>query len=336
MQRKRPAPSNARRVAVCAWCEARPDRAVPGMRNARRRRAVRLVEAGRLPWPPRPRDGTPDGAGATAARRGGRPAALADARATSDDRERAAAPDARRAPTPDPTLTASELARRVGTIADPGRALARAAADGSQDRPARSQLPGADPDRDQRRDRRPARPRDRLRAVRDRRMLTSAPSARHPRWSCVRRLHGRDLAGTTARTPYLEHDGPERWPPARRPGGRPCSLVFIPRLLPPGSPVARSAVAASPRSWPRCCRTRRWTSFAARRASRRRREGLEGFVNAANALITPALVAMAAVAPLGCIVGAGALMFGSRRGMVIIGASLGTLIFLGSVKGIVA
>jgi hypothetical protein len=67
-----------------------------------------------------------------------------------------------------------------------------------------------------------------------------------------------------------------------------------------------------------------------------RAEGLEGFVNAANALISPALVAMAAVAPLGCVVGAGALMFGSRRGMVIIGASLGTLIFLGSVKGIVA
>src|SRR4051812_30898497 len=65
-------------------------------------------------------------------------------------------------------------------------------------------------------------------------------------------------------------------------------------------------------------------------------EGLDGFVNAANALISPALVAMAAVAPLGCVVGAGALMFGSRRGMVIIGASLGTLIFLGSVKGIVA
>ena len=77
-------------------------------------------------------------------------------------------------------------------------------------------------------------------------------------------------------------------------------------------------------------------SCAGRRASRRRREGLEGFVNAANALISPALVAMAAVAPLGCLVGAGALMFGSRRGMVIIGASLGTLIFLGSVKGIVA
>ena len=55
-------------------------------------------------------------------------------------------------------------------------------------------------------------------------------------------------------------------------------------------------------------------------------QGLEGVVNAANALITPALVAMAAVAPLGCIVGAGATMFRSRPGMVMIGASLGTLI----------
>ena len=64
--------------------------------------------------------------------------------------------------------------------------------------------------------------------------------------------------------------------------------------------------------------------------------GLEGFVNAANALLSPALVAAAALAPLGCVVGAGALMFGNRRGMPIIGASLGTLIFLGSVKGIVA
>jgi hypothetical protein len=65
-------------------------------------------------------------------------------------------------------------------------------------------------------------------------------------------------------------------------------------------------------------------------------EGLEGFVNAADALITPALVAMAAITPLGCILGAGALAFGSRRGMVIIGSSLGALIFLGSIKGIVA
>jgi hypothetical protein len=65
-------------------------------------------------------------------------------------------------------------------------------------------------------------------------------------------------------------------------------------------------------------------------------EGLEGFVNAADALITPALVAMAAITPLGCILGAGAVAFGSRRGMVIIGSSLGALIFLGSIEGIVA
>lgn len=65
-------------------------------------------------------------------------------------------------------------------------------------------------------------------------------------------------------------------------------------------------------------------------------EGLEGFVNAANALVGPALVAMAAVAPIGCVVGAGALMFGNRRGLVIIGSTLGSLVFLGSVKGIVA
>ena len=45
---------------------------------------------------------------------------------------------------------------------------------------------------------------------------------------------------------------------------------------------------------------------------------------------------MAAVTPLGCVVGAMMLMFGSRRGMVMVGSSLGTLVFLGSVKGIVA
>ena len=65
-------------------------------------------------------------------------------------------------------------------------------------------------------------------------------------------------------------------------------------------------------------------------------EGLERFVNAANALLTPASIAMAAVAPLACMVGAGALMFGNRRGMVIIGAALGTLVFVASIKGIVA
>jgi hypothetical protein len=63
---------------------------------------------------------------------------------------------------------------------------------------------------------------------------------------------------------------------------------------------------------------------------------LSKFVDAADALVTPAVVAMAAIAPLACIVGAGALMFGNRRGMVIIGSALGALVFVASVKGIVA
>ena len=65
-------------------------------------------------------------------------------------------------------------------------------------------------------------------------------------------------------------------------------------------------------------------------------EGLGGFVRAADALVTPAIVAMAAVAPLACIVGAASLMFGSRKGLIIIGAALGTLVFVASIKGIVA
>ena len=43
----------------------------------------------------------------------------------------------------DPALTVSELARRVGTFAHSGRALARTATDHSQDRSARTHLPGA-------------------------------------------------------------------------------------------------------------------------------------------------------------------------------------------------
>lgn len=64
-------------------------------------------------------------------------------------------------------------------------------------------------------------------------------------------------------------------------------------------------------------------------------EGLGKFVNAADALVGPAVIAMAAIAPLACVVGAGALMFGNRRGITIIGAALGTLIFVASVSGIV-
>jgi hypothetical protein len=64
-------------------------------------------------------------------------------------------------------------------------------------------------------------------------------------------------------------------------------------------------------------------------------DGLGKFVNAADALVGPATIAMAAIAPLACVVGAGALMFGNRRGITIIGAALGTLIFVASVSGIV-
>ena len=65
-------------------------------------------------------------------------------------------------------------------------------------------------------------------------------------------------------------------------------------------------------------------------------EGLEDFVKAADALVTPAVVAMAAITPLACIFGAGALMVGSRKGLPIVAAALGTLVFVASIKGIVA
>ena len=64
--------------------------------------------------------------------------------------------------------------------------------------------------------------------------------------------------------------------------------------------------------------------------------GLAGFTNAANAIVNPAVIAMVAVAPIACLFGAGALMFGSKKGMTIIGAALGTLVFVISIKGIVA
>jgi hypothetical protein len=62
---------------------------------------------------------------------------------------------------------------------------------------------------------------------------------------------------------------------------------------------------------------------------------LTGFVKAAEALVDPAIVAMAAIAPMACIVGAGSMMFGGRRGLMIIGYALGTLVFVVSIKGIV-
>ena len=51
--------------------------------------------------------------------------------------------------------------------------------------------------------------------------------------------------------------------------------------------------------------------------------------------MTPALVMTAAVCPLAVIAGGLVVLFGGRRGMVIIGSALGVLLLLGSVTGIV-
>ena len=63
--------------------------------------------------------------------------------------------------------------------------------------------------------------------------------------------------------------------------------------------------------------------------------GLGGFVDGAHALVTPALVMVAAIAPLALIVGAVILLFGGRRGMQIVGTSIGVLLLLGSVTALV-
>ena len=60
-----------------------------------------------------------------------------------------------------------------------------------------------------------------------------------------------------------------------------------------------------------------------------------GFVNGAKALVNPALVMVAAVAPLALIAGGLVLLFGGRRGMQIIGTSLGVLLLLGSVTALI-
>ena len=63
--------------------------------------------------------------------------------------------------------------------------------------------------------------------------------------------------------------------------------------------------------------------------------GLGGFVNGAHALVNPALVMVAAIAPLALIAGGIVLLFGGRRGMQIVGTSLGVLLLLGSVTALI-
>jgi hypothetical protein len=64
-------------------------------------------------------------------------------------------------------------------------------------------------------------------------------------------------------------------------------------------------------------------------------EGVGKFINGAHALVLPALAMTAAVAPLALIAGGLILLFGGRRGMQIIGTSLGVLLLLGSVTALV-
>jgi hypothetical protein len=64
-------------------------------------------------------------------------------------------------------------------------------------------------------------------------------------------------------------------------------------------------------------------------------EGVGKFINGAHALVVPALAMTAAVAPLALIAGGLILLFGGRRGMQIIGTSLGVLLLLGSVTALV-
>lgn len=63
--------------------------------------------------------------------------------------------------------------------------------------------------------------------------------------------------------------------------------------------------------------------------------GIGGFVNGAHALVQPALVMVAAVAPLALVAGGVIVMFGGRRGMQIVGTSLGVLLLLGSVTALI-
>jgi hypothetical protein len=63
---------------------------------------------------------------------------------------------------------------------------------------------------------------------------------------------------------------------------------------------------------------------------------LNRFVAAANALVTPGIVVVAAICPIACLVGLGMTMFGNRKGMVVIGAALGSPAFTAALKGVVA
>lgn len=64
-------------------------------------------------------------------------------------------------------------------------------------------------------------------------------------------------------------------------------------------------------------------------------EGIDKFAAFMASLSTPLLIALAAVAPLALIFGAGALMMGNRRALTIIAGTIGALALAASATGLV-
>jgi hypothetical protein len=64
-------------------------------------------------------------------------------------------------------------------------------------------------------------------------------------------------------------------------------------------------------------------------------EGIDKFAAFMASLSTPLLIALAAVAPLALIFGAGALMMGNRRALTIIASTIGALALAASATGLV-
>ena len=64
-------------------------------------------------------------------------------------------------------------------------------------------------------------------------------------------------------------------------------------------------------------------------------EGIDKFAQFMASLSTPLLIALAAVAPIALIFGAGALMFGNRRALTIIASTVGALAIAASATGLI-
>ena len=64
-------------------------------------------------------------------------------------------------------------------------------------------------------------------------------------------------------------------------------------------------------------------------------QGIDKFAQFMASLSTPLLIALAAVAPLALIFGAGAMMIGNRRALMIIASTVGALALAASATGLV-